>query len=612
MTWPEKNIPTTDGSEKRSLGVGVFRLCEGCGATLTTSELSASFEVCSRCGHHHKLDAEGWKRLLIDDATFEPWDEGLAPEDPLEFNDGRAYRERIASSQTKTGARESMEIGRARLDGRAVAIGAFVFAFMGGSMGSVAGEKIARLFERAGAESLPVVMLQASGGARMQEGILSLMQMAKTVAAVERFRRLRLPFLSVLRHPTTGGVAASFAFLGDVNIAEPNALIGFAGQRVIESTIRQALPAGFQRAEFLVEHEMVDMIVPRGAMRGTLSRIFASLWAYRGEGGAGRRRRRTPRASLSRMPSSSLATRLESLCRRVPQGMVLGLDRVLAALAEVGNPHLAFPVAHIAGTNGKGSVSAMTEAMARHAGLRTGLFTSPHLCRFAERIQVNGVPLEDDEFARVLGVVDDRCGIPLTFFEMLTVAAFTAFADAQVDLAVVEVGLGGRLDATNVVRRPLVTAITSIAMDHMNWLGNSIQAIAGEKAGILKTGVPVVLGPLPGAADETIEAAACAVGAGPRFRVTRAQDDQRPGAIAVREEDGLAVIQHESSPGTWGSAAWTRLRQGPFAPTRPARAAPGGKCRRRRRNCLAACAKMAGRRERDRSRPKFGKVAGAV
>jgi acetyl-CoA carboxylase carboxyl transferase subunit beta len=277
MAWPEKTLPTTDASEKKTLGAGVFRRCDGCSQTVTSGELAASFEVCPLCGHHHKLDAEGWRRLLLDEGHLDEWDNHLQPDDPLRFSDGRSYRERVAVSQRKTRARESVEIGRARMGGRPVAYGAFVFAFMGGSMGSVAGEKITRLFERAAQEELPVLLLQASGGARMQEGILSLMQMAKSVSALERFRRTKLPYISALLHPTTGGVAASFAFLGDVNIAEPKALIGFAGPRVIENTIRQTLPPGFQRAEFLLEHGMVDLIVPRFEMKARVVSLLEHL-----------------------------------------------------------------------------------------------------------------------------------------------------------------------------------------------------------------------------------------------------------------------------------------------------------------------------------------------
>jgi acetyl-CoA carboxylase carboxyl transferase subunit beta len=257
--------------------VGVFRRCDGCGETLTAVELAAAFEVCPLCDHHHKLDHDGWRRLMLDGGALDPWDEHLEPSDPLRFSDGKSYKERVAQSQKKARSREAVEIGRGSMDGRPIAYGAFVFAFMGGSMGSVAGEKVTRLFERAVTERLPVVLLQASGGARMQEGILSLMQMAKSVSALTRFRDVGLPFVSVLLHPTTGGVAASFAFLGDVNIAEPKALIGFAGPRVIENTIRQTLPPGFQRSEFLLEHGMIDAIVPRLQMKAWIGAVLGHL-----------------------------------------------------------------------------------------------------------------------------------------------------------------------------------------------------------------------------------------------------------------------------------------------------------------------------------------------
>lgn len=275
--WPEKTAPTTDASEKRTLGQGIFRKCDGCGLTLASADLAAAWEVCPSCKHHHRLDAGRWRELLLDGGALDAWSPDLEPVDPLEFSDGRPYADRIAQTQKKTGHKDAVEIGRGRLDGRPIAWGAFVFSFMGGSMGSVAGEKVTRLFERATEEKLPVVLLQASGGARMQEGILSLMQMAKAVAALERFRAVRLPFISVLLNPTTGGVAASFAFLGDVNVGEPGALIGFAGPRVIENTLRQTLPRGFQRSEFLVDHGMLDLIVGRPEMKSTLALVLEHL-----------------------------------------------------------------------------------------------------------------------------------------------------------------------------------------------------------------------------------------------------------------------------------------------------------------------------------------------
>jgi acetyl-CoA carboxylase carboxyl transferase subunit beta len=277
MPWPEKKPPESDATEKKTLGKGVFRKCENCGETLPAEAFDRNFEVCPQCGQHHRLSAAGWRRLLLDEGHLDEWDAHLEPADPLEFVDGKTYPERVEAAQRRAKAKEAIEIGRGRMEGRPVAWGAFLFSYMGGSMGSVVGEKIARLFERATAEKLPVVLLQASGGARMQEGILSLMQMAKTVAALGRLKDARLPFVSVLLDPTTGGVAASFALLGDVNIAEPGALIGFAGPRVIEQTIRQKLPEGFQRSEFLLAHGMVDVIVPRLQMKETIATVLGHL-----------------------------------------------------------------------------------------------------------------------------------------------------------------------------------------------------------------------------------------------------------------------------------------------------------------------------------------------
>jgi acetyl-CoA carboxylase carboxyl transferase subunit beta len=218
---------------------------------------------------------------LLDDGHLMGWAGGMQTADPLDFFDGMTYRDRLAKARSSSVGDEALEIGRGAIMGHPVAFGCFDFAFMGGSMGSVVGERIALLFERAAAGRLPVLLLHASGGARMQEGILSLMQMAKACAALARFRKSARPYLSLCLHPTTGGVAASTALLGDVNLAEPGALVGFAGPRVIENTIHQTLPAGFQRAEFLMDHGMMDLVVPRTELRPTIARLLLHFGGVR-------------------------------------------------------------------------------------------------------------------------------------------------------------------------------------------------------------------------------------------------------------------------------------------------------------------------------------------
>jgi acetyl-CoA carboxylase carboxyl transferase subunit beta len=266
-----------DGAEKRSVAPGVFRRCDGCGATMLEEALAVAWDVCPGCGHHHRMAPARWVSMLTDAGSFSPIGDALRSADPLGFRDGQAYPDRVARSQRQSGETEAVLVGDAALDGVGVALGVFAFGFMGGSMGSVVGERLTRLFERGASARRPVVVLSASGGARMQEGIHSLMQMAKTVAARGLLADAGVPFVSVLLHPTTGGVAASYALLGDVNLAEPDALIGFAGPRVIEQTIRQTLPTGFQRSEFLLEHGMIDAIVPRSALRATLRQVIGLL-----------------------------------------------------------------------------------------------------------------------------------------------------------------------------------------------------------------------------------------------------------------------------------------------------------------------------------------------
>ena len=251
--------------------------CPSCEEMLFNKQLDKVMRVCPTCGHHFRLSAAVRLEQLLDEGTWAERDAGLQSVDPLGFVDQKPYPDRVAAAQLATGMRDAAIWGTGSIEGRAVAICVMDFGFMGGSMGSVVGEKVTRAAEAALAERLPLIVVAASGGARMQEGTLALMQLAKTVAALERLKAARVPFVSVMSDPTTGGVFASYAVLGDVNLAEPNALIGFAGARVTAGTIAQELPAGFQRAEFLHEHGFVDRVVHRSALRDELALLLRYL-----------------------------------------------------------------------------------------------------------------------------------------------------------------------------------------------------------------------------------------------------------------------------------------------------------------------------------------------
>ncbi len=269
--------PKLPAEQRKSRMEGLWIKCDGCGEIVYKADVEKNLEVCPKCDEHFPLPVRKRLDLVLDASTFDECDIGLETTDPLQFSDSRKYKERVKASQKSAGESEAFVSGIGRLAGREVSIGAFHFGFMGGSMGSVVGEKVTRLFERGTERKIPCIIFSASGGARMQEAIFSLMQMAKSSAALARFRRVRQPYVSVLLDPTTGGVAASFAFLGDVIIAEPKALIGFAGPRVIEQTIRQKLPEGFQRSEFLLKHGMIDAIVHRKEMRDRLAQLLGLL-----------------------------------------------------------------------------------------------------------------------------------------------------------------------------------------------------------------------------------------------------------------------------------------------------------------------------------------------
>jgi len=253
---------------------GPFLKCPGCQEFLLRKDIARKLNVCPKCNHHLRLTVDQRLALLADRGSFEEMDAAMTASDPLGFRDSIPYPQRIVEARARSGHNEALLAGSCTVEGRRIALGIFDFGFLGGSMGSVVGEKLARLAEWALAERVPLVVVSASGGARMQEGILSLMQMAKVSAALGRLREAGVPYVSVLTDPTTGGVAASLAMLGDVNVAEPGALIGFAGPRVIEQTIGHTLPEGFQTSEFLLAHGMVDLVVERRALRATLAKLI--------------------------------------------------------------------------------------------------------------------------------------------------------------------------------------------------------------------------------------------------------------------------------------------------------------------------------------------------
>tara|TARA_Y100001968_G_scaffold94151_1_gene84589 strand:+ start:8782 stop:9651 length:870 start_codon:yes stop_codon:yes gene_type:complete len=253
---------------------GLWGKCPECGQVVYRKDLAENSSVCKNCGHHNRIDSKERIKLIADPNTFNSINNDLSPIDPLGFKDRRSYADRLRESQSSTGMKDGVITGVCNVENIPLALGVMDFRFMGGSMGSVVGEKITRLIEKATSEKLPLLIVCASGGARMQEGMLSLMQMAKISGALERHREAELIYMPLLTHPTTGGVTASFAMLGDLILAEPKALIGFAGRRVIEQTLREKLPENFQTAEYLQSHGFVDTIVPRTQLRETLGKIL--------------------------------------------------------------------------------------------------------------------------------------------------------------------------------------------------------------------------------------------------------------------------------------------------------------------------------------------------
>lgn len=277
--WLEKIVPSLVRNEKKRTNVpeGLWKKCPKCDSILYRPELEKNLNVCPKCDHHMRLHARRRLELFLDEGTGQEIGAEVTPVDRLKFRDSKKYKDRLAAAQKATGEKDALVAMRGALDGQPVVAVAFEFSFMGGSMGAVVGERFVRAANRALEEGIPLICFSASGGARMQEALVSLMQMAKTSAALEKLKQAGIPYISVLTDPVYGGVSASLAMLGDLNVAEPNALIGFAGPRVIEQTVREKLPEGFQRSEFLLEHGQVDMIISRNEMRTRLASILGKL-----------------------------------------------------------------------------------------------------------------------------------------------------------------------------------------------------------------------------------------------------------------------------------------------------------------------------------------------
>lgn len=277
MPWFKKDKkpkPVRSERPRSTVPEGLWSKCDGCREVVYSKEVERNGRICPKCGHHFRIDAPARIRLLLDEEEPTELHTDIRPSDPLQFKDSKSYSDRLKAYQKKIGVLDAVIVVEGHLEELPVVMAVMDYRFMGGSMGSVVGEKVTLAAERALEQQCPLIIVSASGGARMQEGVLSLMQMAKISTALAELREARLPYISVLTDPTTGGVTASFAMVGDLNIAEPGALIGFAGPRVIEQTIRQSLPEGFQRSEFLLEHGFLDMVVPRNELKATLGRCL--------------------------------------------------------------------------------------------------------------------------------------------------------------------------------------------------------------------------------------------------------------------------------------------------------------------------------------------------
>ncbi len=424
MNWLKRIRPKgpagTTSERSNSVPEGLWKKCPKCASPLYRPELERNLDICPKCEHHMRIGARRRLDIFLDtDGRTEVAPE-VEPIDRLKFRDVKKYKDRLTDAQKKTGEKDALVAMSGSVKGVPVVAVAFEFAFHGGSMGYAVGEKFTRAAKLALAENKPLICFSATGGARMQEALISLMQMAKTSAILERMRIAGVPYISVMTDPVYGGVSASLAMLGDINVAEPGARAGFAGPNIIEQTIRQKLPKGFQRSEFLLEKGQIDMIVARHQMRDRLSSILSKFMHL-------------PEPS---MPDRNLAEWLTLLEARHPAEIDLGLERVAAVWSTIqeqrrqqGNA-ISLPTAiTVAGTNGKGSCLASMQAVALAHGYRVGLFTSPHFLFYNERIAVQGQPVDDQTIVRAFDEIEAARGdISLTYFEFGTLAALVVLS----------------------------------------------------------------------------------------------------------------------------------------------------------------------------------------
>ena len=509
MTWFEKIMPSRIKTERRSRSVpeGLWVKCPACDAVLYRAELERNLQVCPKCTHHMRIGARDRLVRFLDPESQQELAVDVEPEDPLKFRDSKKYRDRLTVAQKQTGERDALVVMAGRLEGLEVVACAFEFSFLGGSMGSVVGERFVRAAEFCIEQRRPLVCFSSSGGARMQEGLLSLMQMSKTSAVLARLAAARLPYISVLTDPTTGGVSASLAMLGDLNIAEPRALIGFAGPRVIEQTVRETLPEGFQRSEFLLEHGAIDCH-RRPARPAVAHRHRVAAADAPGRAREARRASLTCRARLVSRASSSGSSGSR---RRIPGRSTSGSTESRACSPAPDGP--------VPGSRSSRSAAPTARAPAWRCSKRCCARAAIASARSLRRTCATTASASASTAS---GCPTPRCSRPssasptalggdsLTFFEFNTLAALLVFETAAPDVLLLEVGLGGRLDAVNVVDAD-VAVVVSVALDHMEYLGPDVESIGREKAGIFRAGRAAICG-MPDPPQSLLETAA-AVGA---------------------------------------------------------------------------------------------------